>query len=136
MKAYPTRNGISIPVEELRLPESQLDMLEPGYYNNHHNEWSYRRMAASTITLALRNLERHQFVLATDVHDQLHKTYGPPEVPTFDQATREIIDAFEKEELFKFYDATDESYYFEPIPLGLIDKLVRECGPATIYSFR
>jgi len=36
------------------------------------------------------NLESHQFVLPTDVHEYLHKEYDPPELPTIKQAITEI----------------------------------------------
>lgn len=128
MKAYPTRNGIAVPVFEINLPSSTVDPENPDNFNNHHNEWTRRRMGELSVTQALRDLERHQFVMPIDVHNWLHANYSQPEMPTTQQAAIEVIDAYDKGEQFRLYEPSSESYYTEGISKEFVDSLVREHG--------
>lgn len=112
---YPTREGISIPITELELPPSELDLSIPHNFNNHHHEWTRRRMGDFAITQTLRDLERHQSVMPRDVHDWLHRAYDPPVFPTVEQAMREVMDAYDNNELLKVYLPEEGRYVFHPI---------------------
>lgn len=119
----PTRNGIAVPVWELSLPDSQEERT-----NNHHNEWTARRMGELAVTQYLRDLERHQYVMPVDTHAYLHRLYEPPELPTEEQAAREIIDAHDKGERFKRYDHRIRRYRYEEVPRELADQLIAQYG--------
>jgi hypothetical protein len=64
----------------------------------------------------------------------LHDTYDPPQLPTEEQAAREVIDAYEKGETFKRYDLTAASYMYHEIPLELVDGLVAAYGLGRFIS--
>ena len=102
---YPTRNGISIPVVELNLPESQLDPSVESNYNNHHNEWTARQMGRSFLLLTLRNLASHQFRMLLDVHEYVHQKFDPPKMPTPIQAMAEIERAYDAGEELQFRES-------------------------------
>lgn len=112
---YPTRNGISIPVHELELPESSLNLERPENYNNHHAEWQRRQMGRFAITQTLRDLERHQFLLPRDVHQELHKMYEPPRFPTLREALDEVEEAYAKDETMQVYLIDQKRYIQHPI---------------------
>ena len=113
---WPTREGISVPVTEIELPKSRLNLEKEGNFNNHHNEWTRRRMGDFVITRTLRSLSRHQFVIPKDVHEELHRVYDPPEFPTVEQAMKEVMDAYDNMEDIRVY-LIDEKRYVE-VPLG------------------
>ena len=107
---WPTREGISIPVTEVELPKSQLNLWVPQNFENHHNEWVKRRMGEHVITQTLRDLQRHQFPLPKDVHRQLHKQWAPPEFPTPEQAMKEVMEAYDAGEYMRVYSMEDKRY--------------------------
>lgn len=112
---YPTRNGISIPLTELELPDSNLDLDRPENLNNHHNEWERRQMGRFAITKTLRDLERHQFILPVDVHREFHRNYDPPRFPTLAEALDEVTDAYELGETMRVYLIDRKEYMNIPI---------------------
>lgn len=118
---YPTRDGIAVPVWELSLPKSRYGRKEK-YQNNHHNEWTSGAMARTAVTLALRDLNRHQYKLPIDVHEWLHDRYEPPAMPTESQAAKEVINAFDAGEQFKIRVAG--RYELIDIPKDMIDGFV------------
>ena len=107
---WPTREGISVPVTEIDLPQSQLNLWIPQNFENHHNEWVKSRMAEHVITQTLRDLRRHQFPLPKDVHRQLHKQWAPPEFPTPEQAMKEVMEAYDAGEYMRIYSIEDKRY--------------------------
>ena len=112
---YPTRNGISIPTHELELPESKLDLRRPESFNTHHREWSRRSMGRFSITRTLRDLTRLQDILPKDVHQELHRLYTPPELPTIRQAMAEVMDAYDNDETVRVYLIEERRYVEYPI---------------------
>lgn len=134
MNTYPTREGIAVPIYELSLPASRYGWEKKKHQNNHHNHWTEKKFARRMGTLALRNLSRHQFEMPVDVHRWLHDTYAPPELPTDEQAAREVIDAYDQGEQFKIYDKFASEYLYHPIPLELVDQLVAVHGLRRVFD--
>lgn len=95
---YPTRNGIAVPVSELALPSTRLDLSQEYTTNNHHLEFSRRNMGRFLITQTLRDLQLMQEQMPVDVHAYLHKIYEPPEFPSIKQAMSRVILAIERGE--------------------------------------
>ena len=120
---WPTREGISVPVTETELPESRLNLEKEGNFNNHHNEWTRKRMGEFVITRTLRDLSRHQFVIPKDTHDYIHRNFDPPEFPTIEQAMKEVMDAYDDMEDMRVY-LIDQKRYVD-VPLGF--QQIREC---------
>lgn len=120
-RQYPTIDGIAVPVFEINLPERHRRE-----ENNHHNEWDRRTMGRLAVTQLLRDLARHQYVLPVDVHEWLHVTYDPPKLPTEAEAAKEVICAYERGEQFKIYNRSTGEYDFHPIPLAIVDDLIKE----------
>lgn len=129
MNEYPTYKGIAVPVWDLALPPSHTRER-----NNHHNEWSARRMGRLAVTQALRDLERHQYVMPLDQHAWLHQNYEPPELPTEEQAAREVIDAYEKGERFKIYNKRAHRYDYHDIPLATVDRFIAQYALYSVFS--
>lgn len=113
----PTRNGISIPICELELPESALNLERPENFTNHHHEWQRRAMGRFSITQTLRDLDRHQTPLPRDVHNALHNKYEPPRFPTLQQAMEEVDNAYHNGEMMKVYLFDEKRYVYHPISL-------------------
>lgn len=122
----PTRNGISVPVYELELPYSDLNLELPENKNNHHNIWERRAMAQFAITQTLRDLTRHQFLLPKDVHQDLHRIYEPPKFPTLQQALDEVEEAYQRKETMQVYLIDQKRYEQFPISDNLMKKLHEE----------
>ena len=101
---YPTRNGIPVPLSEIDLPESELNINKRKNVSNHHNCFPARVFGQCVLLKTLRNLESQQTKLPSDVHAYLHNTYAPPELPTPLQALTEIERAAEagEELLFRY----------------------------------
>lgn len=112
---YPTRNGISVPLSELSLPPSRLDLERPENFNNHHNEWERRAMGRFCITQTLRDLERHQYILPKDTHRYIHGVYSPPKFPTLEQAMAEVDAAYQNGEMMRVYLIDQKRYVQHPI---------------------
>ena len=112
---YPTREGISIPVHELDLPGSNLDLSRPESFNNHHNEWQRKQMGRFAITQTLRDLSRHQFIIPRDVHEKLHDIYDPPRFPRPEEALAEVERAYEAGESMKVFLLDEKRYIYRPI---------------------
>lgn len=128
---YPTREGIAVPIFELDLPETRYSW--DRYTNNHHNEWTAKRMGQLVVTQCLRDLARHQFVMPTDVHSWLHTAYDPPEMPCEEQAAKEVIDAYENGEQFKRYSHQDSTYHYHDIPSDVVDGFIRHYHLRRVY---
>ena len=133
MKKYPTENGIAIPITEIWLPESRYDWDNPRRTNNHHAHYSSRKFGRLAVTQCLRDLERHQYVMPVDVHSWLHDTYAPMDLPSEDQAAREIINAYENGEQFKRYDNYLRAYRYDDIPPELVDTFVAKYGLCRVF---
>lgn len=128
MERWPTRNGIAIPPTEVWLPRGRKKT------NNHHAHFSGRSFSHTLAHTALRDLERHQYALPVDTHEWLHDNYLPPELPTEEQAVREIIDAYDQGEAFKVYNRYARRYIYHEIPLQLVDGLICKYGLAKVFS--
>lgn len=122
MVQYPTREGIPVPVHEVYLPESKLDLSRPESFNNHHNAWARRSFGRFLLTRTLRNLESMQFMMPKDVHWHLHKMYQPPKFPTKEQALARVRAAYESGEKLKVYDVEARAY----IMYGLTGDLMQD----------
>lgn len=96
---YPTREGIAIPIRELDLPVCRES--ERSKQNNHHLEFTRRRMGQFLITQTLRDLLDLQEVMPVVTHNILHDRYQPPEFPTIEQAMTRLDDAFYNQETLK-----------------------------------
>lgn len=110
---YPTRNGISIPSSELQLPETRLDLSQEFTTNNHHMEWSRRKMGLFLITQTLRDLEGLQEQMPIDVHTYLHKIYEPPRFPTVEEAMSRVEEAYLNSEVLRV--KANKGYVTHPI---------------------
>ncbi len=133
MTQYPTREGIAVPPHELDFPQSRYEGNEK-YYNNHHAHYSSRKFGRQAVTQCLRDLERHQYSMPVDIHRLLHDIYTPPNLPTEEQAAREIIDAYDRGEMFKRYDTYRHAYRYDEIPKGLVDIYVARYGLIKIFD--
>lgn len=129
MERWPTENGIALPPHELWLPESR----KRGK-NNHHAHFTSRKFEKTAATLALRDLERHQYVLPIDTHRWLHDNYDPPEMPTEAQAAKEVIDAYDQGERFKIYDRYSKAYFYQEIPQELVDGFISTLGLRRVFA--
>lgn len=126
---WPTRNGISVPPHELELPRPRTRET-----NNHHNHWERKKFEQHAALLALRNLDRHQYVLPVNVHNYIHATYDPPALPTEEQAAREVIDAYDQGEQFKIYNKRCHWYDLKDIPPELVDGLVAKHSLVRVFD--
>lgn len=104
-----------MPVTELGLPESNLDLELPQNFNNHHNAWTRRRMGEFAITQTFRDLARHQFLMPRDTHANLHLMFDPPKFPTLEQAMGEVMEAYEAKEMMKVFLFDRMEYVYHPI---------------------
>lgn len=123
---FPTRNGIAIPLPEIDLPKSRLNPEVEKNYNTHHDEWTRKKMASHAISLCLRNLERHQWLMLKDVHCWVHNRFDPPQTPTLRQAADEVMEAHENGENVRVYDMEQKKYVEYPIPRSVIAKIGAE----------
>lgn len=100
MERYPTRNGIAIPVKEIYLPQSKLDLDDPHNENLHHGEWTARQFGRSILFSTVRNIAITQTILPIDIHNYLHSHYDPPKQPTARQAIEMVDNSYHnKDEL-------------------------------------
>lgn len=129
MRAYPTREGIAVSPYELDLPQTHTKEK-----NNHHAHFTRRTFEQHATHLALRNLERHQYVMPTDVHNELHRRYQPPELPSYEQAAREVIDAYDQGERFKIWNKRCHWYELKDIPPELVDGLVAKYSLVRVFD--
>lgn len=120
MEAYPSRNGIPVPVREVELPESQLDLGDINNFNTHHLAFYRRWFGRSALFQTFRDLERLQSSIARDCHRALHDKYAPAEFPTEYQAASEVMDANEQLESVRIYNIERKRYEMYPIPHGVI----------------
>ncbi|MGB4420647.1 MAG: hypothetical protein WBI29_02510 [Candidatus Saccharimonadales bacterium] len=125
-ETYPTRNGIAVPLTELWLPSSDLNLEKETNFNNHHNCWTEKAFGKFIIFKTLRDLESHQFVLPTDVHEYLHKEYDPPELPTIKQAITEIERAKDAKERLHVLKKIDRkrAYIYEEISDQVMSQVI------------
>ncbi len=134
MERYPTKEGIAVPIYDVYLPESEYSRDSYKYTNNHHGAWTARALGKSAVTIALRNLDRHQYVMPIDIHNWLHSHYEPPEMPTGEQAAREVVDAYDQGEQFKIKGKG--GYRLQNIPLEMVDRFIEQYDLSKIYSIR
>lgn len=126
---YPTVDGIAVSPWELDLPETHTKER-----NNHHAHFTRRAFGRFAITQALRDLERHQYLMHVDQHNWLHDRYEPPELPTDGQAAREVIDAYENGEMFKIWNKRCHWYDLKAIPPDLVDGLVAKYSLVKVFD--
>jgi len=72
--------------------------------------------------------------MPVDIHSWLHDTYAPMDLPSEEQAAREIIDAYEHGEQFKRYDSSLCAYRYDVIPPELVDGFVAKYGLIRVIS--
>lgn len=123
MKEAPTRNGIAISPYELWLPDSR-DKKE----NIHHGHYYAKMFGRTAVHQALRDLDRHQHRMKLDVHAWWHRTYGPGQFPTEEQAALEVVDAYDRGEHFSKRGGGLPGYHLEEIPLSLVDGFIAKYG--------
>lgn len=122
-------NGIALPPYEVRLPQGRTRKT-----NNHHTHWESGRYERSMALCAMRDLSRHQFEIPIDVHQWIHKNFDMPELPTEEQAAREVVDAYDRNETFKIYDRFARKYFEHEIPQYLVDAFICKYSLARVYS--
>ena len=120
MRIYPSREGVPIPLEEIDLPESNLDPTVENNFNIHHNLWTKKAMARSAITQTMRDLKKHQFELPKDTHNWLHRNFSPPKMPTIEQAMKEVMDTYMDFGSMQVYDQAARGYIVTDIPFETI----------------
>lgn len=124
MKRYwPVRNGIAVPIYDLDPPFTRSPE-----YSNHHREFSAYTMSQLAVTQTLRDLERLQEDVLIGQHRWAHDHYLPPLPPSPEQATMEIVNAFEAGERLKVYDGKAGRTTYREIPKDLVDAYVAEYG--------
>jgi hypothetical protein len=121
MKEYPTRNGISIPISEIYLPESNLDLEKPENWNNHHRSFTKRIFTKSVLYSTVRYLETQQDMMPIDVHNYLHAIYSSPRLPSPKNAIAEIERAKDAGERLKV--RSDNEYIYKAIT----DEIMKQC---------
>ncbi len=126
MVKYPTRDGIPVPIHEVDLPKSKLDLSRPESFDNHHNAWTRRSFGRFLLTRTLRNLESMQFTIPKDVHASLHRIYQPPEFPTKEQALARVRAAYESGEKLKVYDIESRAYILYGLTDGIMQDIADE----------
>ena len=110
MENWPTRDGVSLSLDEVGAPETRMDMENPWHTNNHHWEWTAKAFGATAIGATFRNLARLQSLEGLDRHNWVHANYDPPEQPTQRQALDEIHDAFENGEYLRLGSANRPTF--------------------------
>lgn len=120
--AYPMEWAGFVPVDELALPGSHLNLENKYSYNNHHLVFPMRKMARLLITQTFRDLERNQVIMPKDQHQTLHDLYGPPELPGILALMDVIGEAWQKGEQLRYGSAWNPT--FEP----LSDERWRACA--------
>jgi len=120
---YPTRNGISIPIHEIELPDTRLNIEKKGNTNRHHNEWTARTFGKNILLTIVRNIETNQLVMPIDTHVYLHELFDPPKPPTARQAIDEIERAKANNEML--CTKTKGHYEFNPISEQLFNQCIK-----------
>lgn len=88
---FPTRNGICVPIQDIWLPESELNPNKPKNYNNHHFGWVAYKFGRCLLYQVFRDLQCNQEVMLIDQHNYVHAEYDEPKPPSPLQA-RELIE--------------------------------------------
>ena len=89
--AYPTRQGVPVsPLEIYDLNDSILNLEAERNWNLHHSCWTRKQFGRNILYLTFRQIETHQLFMPVDIHDQVHREYEPPKMPTPQQAIYEI----------------------------------------------
>ena len=125
---YPSRNGIPVPTIELDLPPSNLDLERRENYNTHHLHFYRRWFASIAILQVMRDLERSQEIIEVDRHNELHRRYTPPEMPTELQVADNVMDAYEQGEGVRIYNIERKQYEVYPIPTQVIEEIHNNYG--------
>ena len=115
---YPTRNGVAVNPQELDLP------IFEGVSNIHHHEFTKRNFGGLILFQTFRDLERHQTLLPVLTHNELHRRYAPPEMPTVGQAMNTVMDAMDAGESLRIGSAG--TFQLIPITHALIKQIERE----------
>lgn len=107
MKAYPSRDGVPVPTAEVGLALSRLNPRKDSNWNNHHKYWERGLYQQDPLLNGLRNLERSQEMMLKDQHNlgktALHAIFGPPMLPTVDEAMEQFDQAFYNGEKLKVW---------------------------------
>lgn len=128
MERWPTRNGVSLSLDEVGAPESFMNLDNPYHINNHHWAWTAREFGRTAIGATFRNLARLQSLEGLDRHNWVHGNYDPPRPPSPKQALDEIMRAYENDEYLRIGSANRPA--FIPITIDILDKLKREYNGA------
>lgn len=123
MESYPTVKGVTVSPFEHAI-DSRLNIDDPHNWNNHHHEWTARNFARLSLFQVFRDLERHQFLLPVDVHNDLHRRFDPPVMPTVGEAMNVVMEAYEAGERIRRGSA--HSPIYTDISLATILKVKRE----------
>jgi len=109
---YPTREGRPVPMSELELPESRLNLDRRHNVNNHHLFHAERRRHISEFIIlqTMKDLDTLQDQIGVDVHNYTHATYDPPALPTPQEALVIVYEAFEAGELLRTGSAYNPVY--------------------------
>lgn len=124
--AYPTRQGVPIPPIELyNLNDSTLNLEAERNWNLHHSCWTRKQFGRNVLYLVFREIETHQMFMPVDIHDNLHKEYEPPVMPTPRQAINEIERAKDAGEMLRIRQPAKKvgKYVLEQID----DEVFRKC---------
>lgn len=126
---YPIRDGLPLSVNEVLLPDSQLEDA-PHNYNNHHLLFPERLYGRTALYLVLRNLDGMQELVLKDQHNAgktcLHSLYLPPPLPKPTKAMDRVLEAVDNSELLRHGIARDPRY--TPITDELLDKVMDSYG--------
>jgi hypothetical protein len=95
-ECYPSRRGVPINPIELGLPKSDLDPESLFTNHNHHAAFEKRAYGRSVLLTTFRNLGSNQYGLPLDTHRILHDKYGPPVMPTLEQAYSNILENYDE----------------------------------------
>lgn len=120
----PHINGFPLPIMELSLPESHLNLEKERNWNNHHRQWERRKYGRFILYRTLRDLESTQETVPKDVHALYHQFYIPPAMPSLEAAMLRVDDAYHQEESLKVW--ADGEYILTPITHSLFRAAVRE----------
>jgi len=123
-KAWPTRNGIAVRLNELNLPESRLNLNNPNNFNNHHYGFERRSFARLAIFQTFRDLDREQEQAPIDTHALGHRLFSAPRMLSPEQALSNVFDAYEQDESLRYGSANHPTY--KPLTNDLMNQLVQE----------
>lgn len=109
-EACPTISGFVINPSELGLKESHLNPNKKSNWNNHHGCWVKKEFGKLAILQTCRDLELNQFGMLIDQHEELHKRYDEPKMPTIQQAMDRLVAGYECGERLRYGSQNNPQY--------------------------